>query len=136
MKNPTIIDKFIKKLNNNEEINFNDEDFQLFLNSYDVDKHNISTNTKVYLLLSHKLNDLLNIVYNKYIKNVISAEYNEYYNPSPKELFDDAQEYINEKYNFLLDNNKQFNLIKQIKTKYNKPLQEKIIINECKAILT
>ena len=41
MKNPTIIDKFIKKLNNNEEINFNDEDFQLFLNSYDVDKHNI-----------------------------------------------------------------------------------------------
>ena len=117
MKNPTIIDKFIKKLNNDEEINYNDEEFQIFLNTYDVNKHTISTNTKVYLLLAHKLNEILNIVYNKYINNVISAEYNEYYNPTAKELFDVVLELIRKNAR-VMDGDEAFRFHEMLKNTY------------------
>ena len=132
MKNPTIIDKFIKKLDNNEEIDYDDEEFNKFINSYDINKHIKITNLRVCYLLQLKLNNALTILFNRYIRSFSNQDYNEFYNPTPKELIEDAEEYITERYNFALNHVKQFKLIKDIKLKYNAPIQTKIISEETK----
>ena len=132
MKNPTIIDKFIKKLDNNEEIDYDDEEFNKFINSYDINKHIKMTNLRVCYLLQLKLNNALTILFNRYIRGFANQDYNEFYNPTPEELIEDAENYITERYNFALNHVKQFKLIKDIKLKYNAPIQTKIISEETK----
>ena len=132
MKNPTIIDKYFKKLSNNEDIDYDDEQFNNFINNYDINKHIKNTNARVCYLLQYKLNEILNKLFHKYTQSVFNQDYNDYYNPTPEELVEDAEDYIMEKYKFLLDNHKQFKLIKQIKLKYNARIQTKIVPDETK----
>ena len=132
MKNPTIIDKFWTKLSKKEEIDYSDEQFNKFIDNYDINKHIKTTNVRVCALLQYKLNEVLNILYNRYIRSFTDADFSEFYNPSPQELMQDVEEYIMERYYYAIENHKQFKLIKDIKLKYNAPIQTKLVSDESK----
>ena len=128
MRNKTIIDKFIEKYNNGDTMHYDDDVFNEYLNNYDANKHNINTNIKVLFILSMKLNEYLKDEYLKYIRYSAEAPPNELYNPTPEQIIKNAESYIQKKYKALINFDKQFTLIKKIKVKYNKPLQDEDII--------
>lgn len=96
-----------------------------FLDNYNYTKHDKIFNSKVFIILSLKLKKQLEEEYNICYKCFINDLKNK--NISVKELTD---EYIQKRYNQLINNDKHYKLINKIKKRYRIPIQNKIVITD------
>lgn len=125
MKNKSIIDKLIDK-NNKGEILFFDDSFDEYMNNYNINKHNINTNTKVYYLLTKKLNQ----EFKNYYDNYIQACFNEHMTLSFSRfhnIIDNALLNLQFKYKIYKDHHSQYKIINLIKIKYGHIPQDNIL---------
>jgi hypothetical protein len=135
VKNKTIIDKLITKYYNCEQVIFDDK-FDEYISTYDVNKHNSNTNAKIILLLSIKFSNQLESEYNKWIEKridkIYSTEGPQLYSPTYDQIDMNAQLYTQARYSQLINNDPQYNIIKQIKQKYGYELQKEVLIYDSK----
>jgi hypothetical protein len=128
MKNNAIIDKLINKYKKGEKIIF-DEKFDEYIKNYNVDKHKIKTNTKVFFLLATKMNQEFQTFYDNYIELSINEQMffsTEIY----EKIKRDAYINIQIKYKILIDHHEQYKIINLIKKKYGYPPQERYIVRD------
>lgn len=131
VKNKTIIDKLVIKYNNGEKLFF-DEKFNEYIKNYDIDKHNINTNTKVYFMLAQKLNQEFQKFYDTYIE--LQIDECMFLTPENYERIKKMAELnIQIKYKIYMEHHEQYKLINMIKKKYGKEPQERYIINHIKS---
>ena len=126
MKNKTIIDKLVIKYNKGEKLFF-DEKFDEYIKNYDINKHNINTNTKVYFILAQKINQEFQKMYDDYIE----LQMDERFYCTTYEEFERIKKMadlnIQIKWSIYMDHHEQYKLINMIKKKYGKEPQTKII---------
>jgi len=113
-----------------------DDNFDIFITKYKVNKNDIDTNTKVFFMLNMKLKKELEMHYQNYIEsfdnfdNIDNIDFiNACKNISQKEINLQALNYIKCKYKQLIKNDKRFKKITQIKNKYGVKSQDELFIN-------
>ena len=130
MKNKTIIDKLVIKYNKGEKLFF-DEKFDEYLKNYDINRHNVNTNTKVCFLLIQKIKQEIQNCYDDYI----TVQMNERDNCTTYEEFGRikrmAELNIGLRCKIYLDHHEQYKLINIINLKYGREPITKIIKNKC-----
>ncbi len=126
--NNHIKDNENSRVNSHADIDFN-EGFDDYVNNYDINKHNIETNAKVYFMLNMKLKKELECHYKSYIQTISDdEELNLKF--TRKELNSSALNFINLKYKELLKT-KKYKLITKIQKKYNVKPQTDLKFNYC-----
>lgn len=120
------------KYKKNENLYFGEE-FDEYIKNYDINKHNINTNTKVFMLIAKKANQELKKMFDSYIEMAFDERF---YNVSYEELEHikkNAELNVQIKWSIYMDHHEQYKLINMIKKKYGFPPQEKYIINYIKS---
>ena len=114
--------------NENNDIDLN-ENFDDYIKSYDINKNDLETNSKVFSLLSIKLKKELECHYLIYMNSMKDdEELNK--NLTKKQINKSALNYINSKYKELLKT-KSYKLISKIQKKYNIEQQKELVFNYC-----
>ena len=128
VKNKTIIDKLFIKNKNGEKLIF-DEKFDEYIKNYDINKHNINTNNKVFCLLAKKINQEFQKFYDTYVDMQLDERF---YCVSEEELERIKKMgnlNIQVKWSIYMDHHEQYKLINMINKKYGKSPQTKIVVN-------
>lgn len=132
VKNKTIIDKLVIKNNNGEKLIF-DEKFDEYIKNYDINKHNINTNTKVFYLLAKKLNQEFQKFYDTYINLQLDERFYCVTKEEHERIKKMAELNLQIKYKIYMEHHEQYKLIDMIKKKYGKEPQQRVIINNVKS---
>lgn len=129
----------MSKVNNINNINddyycynhYNDieltENFDDYINNYDIKKHDLNTNTKVFCLLTMKLKKELEYYYIEYI-NIVNDDEELNNKLTKKQINKSALNYINSKYKELMKT-KNYKLITKIQKNYNIEPQKDLMFN-------
>jgi hypothetical protein len=128
----------VLNINNvNDEYNFNNENndidlnenFDEYIKSYDINKNDLETNSKVFSLLTMKLKKELEYYYIIYIDSMKDdEELNK--NLTKKQINKSGLNYINSKYKELIKT-KNYKLLSKIQKKYNIEPQKELFFNYC-----
>ena len=114
--------------NENNDIDLN-ENFDDYVKSYDINKNDLETNSKVFSLLTMKLKKELECHYIIYIDSMKDdEELNK--NLTKKQINKSALNYINSKYKELIKT-KNYKLLSKIQKKYNIEPQKELVFNYC-----
>ena len=114
--------------NENNDIDLN-ENFDEYIKSYDINKNDLETNSKVFSLLTMKLKKELEYYYIIYIDSMKDdEELNK--NLTKKQINKSALNYINSKYKELIKT-KNYKLLLKIQKKYNIEPQKELFFNYC-----
>jgi len=114
--------------NENNDIDLN-ENFDEYIKSYDINKNDLETNSKVFSLLTMKLKKELEYYYIIYIDSMKDdEELNK--NLTKKQINKSALNYINSKYKELIKT-KNYKLLSKIQKKYNIDPQKELFFNYC-----
>lgn len=114
--------------NENNDIDLN-ENFDEYIKSYDINKNDLETNSKVFSLLTMKLKKELEYYYIIYIDSMKDdEELNK--NLTKKQINKSALNYINSKYKELIKT-KNYKLLSKIQKKYNIEPQKELFFNYC-----
>jgi PHP family Zn ribbon phosphoesterase len=114
--------------NENNDIDLN-ENFDDYVKSYDINKNDLETNSKVFSLLTMKLKKELEYHYIIYIDSMKDdEELNK--NLTKKQINKSALNYINSKYKELIKT-KNYKLLSKIQKKYNIEPQKELVFNYC-----
>ena len=114
--------------NENNDIDLN-ENFDDYIKSYDMNKNDLETNSKVFSLLTMKLKKELEYHYIIYIDSMKDdEELNK--NLTKKQINKSALNYINSKYKELIKT-KNYKLLSKIQKKYNIEPQKELVFNYC-----
>jgi len=109
---------------NNMELN---ENFDKYIKNYNIYQNNLTTNSRVFFLLSMKLKNELNELYINYLNAMNDdEEINNYL--TKKQVNKSGINYINLKYKELIKT-KQYKLITKIQKKYNIEPQKELVFN-------
>lgn len=118
--------------------NFNDyndnrielhENFHEYIKNYNVNKNDIETNTRVFILLTFELKKELEILYIEYM-NMLRCDDEINMHLSRKQINKSGLNYLNSKYKQLIKT-KKYNTISKIKKKYNIKPQTDLFFNPC-----
>lgn len=129
--------KVLNIKNVNDEYNFNNENndidlnenFDEYIKSYDINKNDLETNSKVFSLLTMKLKKELEYYYIIYIDSMKDdEELNK--NLTKKQINKSGLNYINSKYKELIKT-KNYKLLSKIQKKYNIEPQKELFFNYC-----
>lgn len=129
--------KVLNIKNVNDEYNFNNENndidlnenFDEYIKSYDINKNDLETNSKVFSLLTMKLKKELEYYYIIYIDSMKDdEELNK--NLTKKQINKSGLNYINSKYKELIKT-KNYKLLSKIQKKYNIEPQKELFLNYC-----
>lgn len=112
--------------NDNNDIDLN-ENFDEYIKSYDINKNDLITNSKVFSLLTIKLKKELEIYYINYI-NTMKDDEDLCKNLTKIQINKSGLNYINSKYKELLKT-KNYKLITKIQKKYNIEQQTELVFN-------
>lgn len=127
----------IKNILKGDEYNFNNvnndidlnENFEEYIKSYDINKNDLETNSKVFSLLTMKLKKELEYYYIIYIDSMKDdEELNK--NLTKKQINKSGLNYINSKYKELIKT-KNYKLLSKIQKKYNIEPQKELFFNYC-----
>lgn len=129
--------KVLNIYNVNNEYKFNNENYDIDLNenfdeyikSYDINKNDLETNTKVFSLLTMKLKKELEYYYINFINSMKDDEELNI-NLTNKQINKSALNYINSKYKELIKT-KNYKLLSKIQKKYNIEPQKELFFNYC-----
>ena len=114
--------------NENNDIDLN-ENFDEYIKSYDINKNDLETNSKVFSLLTMKLKKELEYYYIIYIDSMKDdEELNK--NLTKKQINKSGLNYINSKYKELIKT-KNYKLLSKIQKKYNIEPQKELVFNYC-----
>ena len=109
------------------------EKFDEYIKNYDINKHNINTNTKVLMLIAKKANQEFKKLFDSYIEMALDERF---YNITYEEydrIIKNAELNVQIRWSIYMDHHEQYKLINMIKKKYGFPPQEKYIINHIKS---
>lgn len=123
--------------NVNNEYKFNNENYDIdlkenfdeYIKSYDINKNDLETNTKVFSLLTMKLKKELEYYYINFINSMKDDEELNI-NLTNKQINKSALNYINSKYKELIKT-KNYKLLSKIQKKYNIEPQKELFFNYC-----
>jgi hypothetical protein len=131
VKNKNIIDKLMMKYKKNENLFFG-EKFDEYIKNYDINKHNINTNTKVLMLIAKKANQEFKKLFDSYIEMALDERFYNITYDEYEHIKRNAELNVQIKWSIFMDHHEQYKLINMIKKKYGFPPQEKYIINYIK----